>query len=201
MTPTGILSIDRAAGGDSPAVALARLYGPRGGIIGSTLIDDANAQEAVERLSRFIGTRARATTPTPDAAPKTQALVDRLRSMAAQIAETGLISYPDGHSGLSAVAAQEFAELVDELDKAGILGPQPDQPEPLMCCTITNEADDSAIDVFIVNGYRETQFLTALVDAADAHADEHHSGGYSTSSTACKRLPDYVLKPTPAQEV
>lgn len=117
--------------------------------------------------------------------------IARLRSMTAQITEVGLISYPDGHSGLSAVAAQEFAELIDELDKAGILGPQPGQPEPLMRYTVASQdnEDSPAIDVWVVNNHRETVFFTSMV--ADA-------GHFIDDGGTAARLPDYVLNPTPA---
>lgn len=53
----GTLNVSRPAGHEAGygAAAIIHLYGSRGGHIGDTTIDRANAQEAVERLRRFAG--------------------------------------------------------------------------------------------------------------------------------------------------
>lgn len=66
--PTGTLSIQRT-NDDPSAVARVDLYGPRGGDIGSTLISERNAREAINRLESFIG-------PSSRPASKLDALID-----------------------------------------------------------------------------------------------------------------------------
>jgi hypothetical protein len=59
MPRTGTIVVDRAAGGDAPAIAVVHLYGPRGGYIGSATVKAGDARVAAARLTQFSGGSAR----------------------------------------------------------------------------------------------------------------------------------------------
>jgi hypothetical protein len=96
--PTGTLSIQRT-NDDPSAVARVDLYGPRGGDIGSTLISERNAREAINRLESFIG-------PSSKPASKLETLIDAAEAVLDS--ECGAISLGELAKALHDISGRDY---------------------------------------------------------------------------------------------
>lgn len=111
-----------------------------------------------------------------------------LRDLAEQVGNMQASSLIDRQSDPQLIA---MAELITELDEAGLFGSQGTDPNPLLRTTVELGAvaglgDDCALDIFTSNMPVPHQLLETLLMRAGSEA----------ATEGVHRLPDHILNPT-----